>query len=295
MEIIKGNMFFSFMPARKMAARKAVMFVLCTHIYVLSIKLQCGIFNGNNTDLTKNIFSTVGFIDCIKLLRYQNRLCHRTEKSIHTSTLFLFLIRACGDIEVNPGPEQADKGFSIYQQNLRGLWNNKEVLEHIINQKNIKIFAITETLLLSSTPNSFLQIRGYTSERKDRTKAGGGIAGYIKEGITYLPQSDLECDEIEAIWLEIMVERGNSFLIGIMYGHPNTSKHLHKNFEQKLANILNNISLLNKETIILEDLNCNYLDNKSNVSIKDFSNYAAINKSLKLQLGSQKTHQLLLT
>ena len=148
---------------------------------------------------------------------------------------------------------------------------------------------------MSNTPNSFLQIRGYTSERKDRTKAGGGIAGYIKEGITYLPQSDLECDEIEAVWLEIMVERGNSFLIRIMYSHPNTSKHLHKNFEQKLANILNNISLLNKETIILEDLNCNYLDKKSNVSIKDFSNYAAINKSLKLQRGSQKTHQLLLT
>ena len=219
----------------------------------------------------------------------------RTEKSIYRSALFLLLLLACGDIEFNPGPGQADKGFSIYQQNLRGLWNNKEVLEHIINQKNIKIFAITETLLLSSTPNSFLQIRVYTSERKDRTKAGGDIAGYIKEGITYLPQSDLECDEIEAIWLEIMVERGNSFLIGIMYGHPNTSKHLHKNFDQKLANMLNNISLLYKETIILEDLNCNYLDNKSNVSIKDFSNYAAINKSLKLQLGSQKTHQLLLT
>ena len=75
--------------------------------------------------------------------------------------------------------------------------------------------------------------------------------------------------KLEAIWLEIMVERGNSFLIGIMYRPPNTSKHLNKNFEQKLANILNNISLLNKETIILGDLNCNYLDNKSNISVKD--------------------------
>ena len=182
----------------------------------------------------------------------------------------MFLLLACKDIEVNPGPGQANKGFSIYQQNLQGqLWNNKEVLEHFINQKNKKIFGITETLLSSSTPNSFLQIRRYTFERKDRIKAGGDTGIYIKEGITYLRRNDLECDETEAIWLEIMVERGNSFLIGIMYRPPNTSKHLNKNFEQKLANILDNISLLNKETIILGDLNCNCLDNKSNVSIKD--------------------------
>ena len=145
-----------------MAARKAVMFVFCAHIYVLSIKLRCGIFNGNNTDLKNNIFNTVGFIDCIKLLRYQNRLHHRTEKSIHGGALFLFLLLSCGDIEVNPGPGQAGKGFSIYQQNLRGLWNNKEVMEHFINQKTKKFFGITETLLSSSTPNLFLQIRGYT-------------------------------------------------------------------------------------------------------------------------------------
>ena len=89
------------------------MFVLCVHIYVLPIKLRCGVFNGNNTDLKKNIFNTVGFIDCIKLLRFQNRLYHRTEKGIHRSALFLLLLLACGDIEVNLGPRQADKGFSM--------------------------------------------------------------------------------------------------------------------------------------------------------------------------------------
>ena len=93
------------------------MFVLCAPIYVLSIKVRCGIFNGNSTDLN-NIFNTVGFIDCIKLLRYHNRLYHRPEKSIQRSSLFLFLLLACEDIEVTPCPGQADKGFSIYQQNL---------------------------------------------------------------------------------------------------------------------------------------------------------------------------------
>ena len=187
----------------------------CGHVFTLCSYL-CFVYK----IAVWNIFNTVGFIDCIKLLRYQNRLYHRTEKSIHRSALFLFLLLSCGDIEVNPGPRQADKGFSIYQQNLRGLRNNKEVLEDFINQKNIKIFGITETLLLSSTPKSFLLIRGYTFESKDRIKTGGGITVYVKEGITYLRRNDRP---------------------------SNTSKHLNKNFEQKLANILSTISLLNKK------------------------------------------------
>ena len=107
-------------------------------IFVLSIKLQCAIFDRNNTYL-KNVFNTVGSNDCIKLLRFQNRLYHRTEKSIHRSALSLFLLLACVDIEVNPGHGQADKGFSIYQHNLRGLWNNKEVLEHFIKSEDLSI------------------------------------------------------------------------------------------------------------------------------------------------------------
>ena len=103
-------------------------------------------------------------------------------------------------------------------------------------------------------------------------KTGGGITVYVKEGITYLHLNDLECNEIEAIWCGILIERGNSFLIGIMYCPLNTSKHLQKFTNMLLTeatNLLNNMSLLNKETMILGDLKCNYLDNKNNVLIHD--------------------------
>ena len=71
--ILIGSLFFSkeILITKKMAAWKVVMFVLCVHIYALSIKLRCGIFDGNKTDLKKNIFkNTAGFIDCIKLQRF---------------------------------------------------------------------------------------------------------------------------------------------------------------------------------------------------------------------------------
>ena len=79
---------------------------------------------------------------------YETLLEVYTFKSIHRSALLLFLLLVCRDIENNPGPGQADKG-------LQGLWNNKEVLEYFINQKNIKIVGITETLLSSTIPNVF--------------------------------------------------------------------------------------------------------------------------------------------
>ena len=132
---------------------------------------------------------------------------------------------------------------------------------------------------MSTTPKSFLPIKGYIFERKDIIKTRGGIAVYIKVGITYLRQKYLEYDEIEAIWLEILVEKENSFIIGIMYSLPENIKSLTQKFKQTLANIL--ISLSNKETVILGDLNCNYLDNKNNLLIKDLFKLRGYKETIK--------------
>ena len=132
---------------------------------------------------------------------------------------------------------------------------------------------------MSTTPKSFLPIKGYIFERKDIIKTGGGIAVYIKVGITYLRQKYLEYDEIEAIWLEILVEKENSFIIRIMYSLPENIKSLTQKFKQTLANIL--ISLSNKETVILGDLNCNYLDNKNNLLIKDLFKLRGYKETIK--------------
>ena len=132
---------------------------------------------------------------------------------------------------------------------------------------------------MSTTPKSFLPIKGYIFERKDIIKTGGGIAVYIKVGITYLRQKYLEYDEIEAIWLEILVEKENPFIIGIMYSLPENIKTLTQKFKQTLANIL--ISLPNKETVILGDLNCNYLDNKNNLLIKDLFKLRGYKETIK--------------
>ena len=64
-----------------------------------------------------------------------------------------------------------------------------------------------------------------------------------------------------------------------MYSLPENIKTLTQKFKQTLANVL--ISLPNKETVILGDLNCNYLDNNNNLLIKDLFKLRGYKETIK--------------
>ena len=82
---------------------------------------------------------------------------------------------------------------------------------------------------------------------------------YIKSGVPYRRRLDLEIDHIECVWIEICFQHTKEFLVGIMYRPPDCSNHLDKNFNSNLENVLKSIASENKETIIIGDINCNYL------------------------------------
>ena len=87
------------------------------------------------------------------------------------SLIFLLLL-VCGDVESCPGPGlfKNTSDFTILHQNIRGLAGKKDLLEDFI--QNIKIFAVTETLLQDTIPTSLVNIRGYVFERNDRNNKG---------------------------------------------------------------------------------------------------------------------------
>ena len=51
--------------------------------------------------------------------------------------------------------------------------------------KTVDILAINETRLDSSIQNGEVSIPGYTLERKDRHRNGGGVALYTRNSINY--------------------------------------------------------------------------------------------------------------
>lgn len=187
-----------------------------------------------------------------------------------------------GDISVNPGPINSPshtlpelhdllskKGLSILHQNIRGLLANKDNVCRVLDDfHKIQILSLSETHL-SSDDEPQAQIDGYSFISKPRKSAkGGGVGAYISSSVPYHRRLDLELDDIECLWIEVLFPKSKGFLIGFIYRPPDSSKHLPKNFNCKLESMLTNISSENKECILTEDMNCNYLVNSDHKELK---------------------------
>ena len=85
----------------------------------------------------------------------------------------------------------------------------------------------------------------------------------------------MENENIEAIWLEVRPSHSNSFLLCMMYRPPESSKYLSKDFNTHLHEMLAKASEKSQETILLGDLNVDFLkhDNKDLKSILNIFGY----------------------
>ena len=164
------------------------------------------------------------------------------------------------------------RGMKFFHQNVNGLFQKLDQLNILFQEtkKNIHIFGITESHLDKNFINSQFHIDGYEFIRKDRKSGkGGGVACFIRNDINWQRRQDLECDEIESIWIEIFIEKSRSILLSIIYRPPDTSKYLHKNFKEIFDDTITTALAENKESILMGDINCNFLKRDNNTEIKD--------------------------
>ena len=154
------------------------------------------------------------------------------------------------------------KGLKLLHQNICGLFARKVNLEHILQSfKGIDILGLSETHLTDQTLTDELFIEGFEFERRDwRLGFGGGIGVYIKQDVPYHRRYDLEREDIECIWIEILFPKSKGIIIGNIYRPPDTSKYSDSDFNDKLDEVLNAVSDEEKEIILLGDLNCNFLE-----------------------------------
>ena len=123
--------------------------------------------------------------------------------------------------------------------------------------KGFDILGISETWL-SDHLDSEISVPGYNMIRKDRlsNKQRGGLIIYYKEFLPFLRRLDLEHEDIECIWVEIMFVRASSILLCIAYRPPKSFSGWLTLFEQKMAQATSET----KDVIILGDFNINLLD-----------------------------------
>ena len=157
-------------------------------------------------------------------------------------------------------------------QNLNGLLSKLSAIQLMIDSisNNVDLFGITVSHLTPSINDSELQITNYNLIRRDRELGqGGGVCVYIRNDLNYQRRHDLECKNIEHIWLEIFITHSKPILVCFLYRPPDTSKYLPINFNSELDNMLSITLSENKETLIAGDLNCDYAKIDCSKDLKD--------------------------
>ena len=164
------------------------------------------------------------------------------------------LLSLCGDIQLNPGPK-SENLISLCHANIRSLRSPNRFLHVQLDLANkYDVISLSETWLGIRDSSDFYHIPGYQPlTRRDRNHGQayyGGVAAWVKDSIPFKRRLDLECDEIELMWLELTINK-QTLLVGIVYNPPN-SVDFWKHFNDNINNILEN--KLSK-IIILGDLN----------------------------------------
>ena len=147
-------------------------------------------------------------------------------QTIIASTLVIhMLVLLSMDVHTNPGPNWSD--LTLCHSNIRSLRNCNDKLDHIRCNlaDNYDIITISETWLHDNISSSTLNLSGFQSPyRKDRigNVGYGGVLTWVSIRIAAKRRTDLELDDLEAMWLEIRCHN-NKFLLCVLYRAPNSN------------------------------------------------------------------------
>lgn len=142
--------------------------------------------------------------------------------------------------------------------NIRSLHYKVAQLQSIIceESRNFNIFAINETCLDDTIQDHELCIPNYNIVRRDRRdKSGGGVAVYIKNTTPFIRHTEFETDEIEALWIEIILPHIKNVLLCVLYRPPESKVEWFDHFHD-MMNIPSNSSF---DIVIIGDFNINLL------------------------------------
>ena len=87
--------------------------------------------------------------------------------------------------------------------NIFSLLPHLDELRMLVDNDKPHIICINETELDDSTDDSLIHINDYVVIRKDRNKHGGGVAIYIHQNIQFELKSELMCDELESVSIQV--------------------------------------------------------------------------------------------
>lgn len=176
-----------------------------------------------------------------------------------------------GDLGEHGLPDDSSSYFDLNlgHNGIRmGLWNVNYLTDAKFDQvklflsgksglPQLDILFLNETFLKPVIPSTFYTVPGFSTFRRDRkTKCGGGVLAFINNSLCSKRRIDLENEDLEIVWFEVCPFKSKrSVIIGSIYRPPSYLK----DNDAKLEANIEKVHLLNKETIILSDINIDFL------------------------------------
>ena len=273
---------------------------LFTFFLLTQFSIPCFLFKTlNQNELQKSLkkyskgdFFTIESLKTNEKISIARQECNLTLVTLremnyrdHTKFFRLILLLS-GDINLNPGPTQIPKTWSVFKKrglhfvhlNINSLPSKIEELRQIAKDTNSAVIGLSETKLDKTIFDSEIYIPNYSLIRKDRNRKGGGVACYIRGDICFNSQNYLS-EEIENISFDLLLPKTKPISIVIVYKPP-TDNH----FLDYLSRGLNDFNLIENDLFILGDNNINILNNGENifdkykVMSKKKSNFGAVAK-----------------
>ena len=129
------------------------------------------------------------------------------------------------------------------------------------------IIAITETRLKNSMNFGF-RLQGYSIEYHDSPTNAGGVALFVKDGLAYrVVKFMVDTPGCENLWLQLDTNNSNTFVIGVVYRHPNSN---YEDFLDKLDVTIAKLSATSSKYYICGDFNIDLLKYHENKRVEAY-------------------------
>ena len=244
-------------------------FLIPTHLWWLASQLMCLVAW---TISLVAIFFSCDTLDTTSTTGSDEQRCDDASlSSINES------VSDASNINVNDGPvtdyiyhlkryrTDNPKNCIIGHLNINSIRNKFEAVECVLNDGLIDIFALSESKIDESFPNTQFIINGLSLHRKDRNRFGGGLLLYIRSDIPHRRRCDLEPNGQISHGIEIMVIEARLYKVEkwhlvIIYKPPKVTK---SSFENILTEICQSLEKESPHWFIMGDTNLDVSHEKS--------------------------------
>ena len=110
-------------------------------------------------------------------------------------------------------------------------------IEQLIASRGIMMMCLAETWLDEGVTNGELTIPHFTLHRKDRGSHSGGVAVYTHESLAVRRRSELECKDLELLWLEVSTDN-HKHIFGCGYRSPSEHASYRERLESNLDGVV---------------------------------------------------------